>query len=83
MKKIITIMLAVMLIAAMSVPVSAVTPELDVPDMPDVSKIKFDFKIELPDDFWTRWFEEHPITVPTFNLPSDELQDRLGHLFGD
>ena len=82
MKKILCALLA-LLIMAMAVPAYAVTPSLEVPDMPDVSKIKFDFKIELPDDFWTRWFEEHPITVPTFNLPSDELQGRLGHLFGD
>lgn len=83
MKKILYTLLALLLIIGMAIPAYAVTPSLEVPDMPDVSKIKFDFKIELPDDFWTRWFEEHPITVPTFNLPSDELQDRLGHLLGD
>jgi hypothetical protein len=78
MKKILAIALALLLIIGTAVPAHAVTPSLEVPDMPEVSKIEFDIKIELPDDFWTRWFDEHPLT--TYKLPSDWLQGRPGHL---
>jgi hypothetical protein len=63
MKKIICIILAVMLIASMTVPVYAATPKLEIPDVPQISKIKFDIKIELPDDFWSNWFKEHPLNI--------------------
>lgn len=61
MKKILAIILAVMLIASMVIPAYAVTPSFKVPEVPQISKIKFDIKIELPDDYWSNWFKEHPI----------------------
>ena len=62
MKKILTLALAVLLICTMAVPAFAATPELDVPDVPQVSKIEF--KISLGDDFWDRYWETHPIKIP-------------------
>ena len=63
MKKILVFTLALMLIVSMTIPAYAVTPKLEIPDVPQISKIKFDIKIELPDDFWTNWFKEHPLNI--------------------
>ena len=63
MKKILAILLAVLLIASMAVPAYAATPKMKVPDVPQVSRIKFDVKIELPGDFWSNWFKDHPINI--------------------
>lgn len=46
MKKILAILLAVLLIAGMAIPAFAVTPRMNVPDMPEVSKVKFDIKLD-------------------------------------
>jgi hypothetical protein len=56
-------LLAVMLIASMTVPAYAATPALKIPSVPQISNIKFNVKIELPDDFWTNWFKEHPLNI--------------------
>lgn len=81
MKKIICIMIAVLLIACLAVPAYAVTPKYEFPDMPEISKIKFNISFPLGKEFWADWFEKHPITVPTYNLPSAELKERLQGLF--
>ena len=52
MKKIICILFALMLVVSLAVPTFACTPQYEVPDVPQISKIKFNVKIELPDDFW-------------------------------
>jgi len=62
MRKIIAFILAVMLIVSMAIPAYAVTPSYKL-DVPQISKIKFDIKIELPDDFWDNWFKEHPLNL--------------------
>ena len=49
MKKILAILLAVLLIMAMAIPALAVTPDLGVPDMPEIPDISDDVEIELPD----------------------------------
>lgn len=61
MKKILAIILAILLIASMAVPAYAVTPSFKIPDVPQISKIKFNIKIELPEDFWDNYFKEHPV----------------------
>ena len=52
MKKILAFIVAVMLIASMAIPAYAVTPTFKIPDVPQISNIKFNVKFELPDDFW-------------------------------
>lgn len=61
MKKIIAILLAVMMIAAMAITVQAVTPALGAPDMPEIPDLSAGIVIELPEDFWDKWFEENPM----------------------
>lgn len=63
MKKILIFVLTVMVVASMAIPAYAVTPSLGVPDVPQISKIKFDVKIDLPDEFWSNWFKEHPLNL--------------------
>lgn len=46
MKKIIIFVLTMMLIASMAVPAYAVTPALKIPNMPQISSIKFNTKLE-------------------------------------
>lgn len=70
MRKIIAFILAVMLIASMTIPAYAVTPSYKL-DVPQISKIKLDIKIELPDDFWDNWFKDHPIGVPDITIPME------------
>lgn len=62
MKKITVFLVALCLIVCMTVPVFAVTPPLNAPDMPEIPEIKVNFK--LPDGFWDKWFAGHPIRLP-------------------
>ncbi len=71
MKKILALILAVLLIMVMAVTAFAVTPELGVPDVPQISDIEFDTKIELPDSFWDDWFTRNPISIPDITIPSE------------
>ena len=61
MKKLIVFLMAMLMVMAMAIPAHAVTPSVDVPKVPQVSGIKFDIKVELPEGFWAKWFEDHPI----------------------
>ena len=66
MKKIITIALALVLIAPMTVTTHAATPKLDIdlPEIPDISgSVKDNIEIEVSDNFWDNWFKEHPIKI--------------------
>lgn len=71
MRKIITILFALMLVVSMSVPAFAVTPRLNIPNMPEIPDISDDVKFELPDNFWDNWFKNHPIIIDwsKINLP--------------
>lgn len=53
MRKIIAFILAIMLVASMTVSAFAVTPKLSVPKVPAVSKISM--KIDLTDSFRAYW----------------------------
>ena len=55
MRKIFAFLLAVMLIASMGVPAYAVTPRLGVPNVPQISNIKFKVELKLPDNFWNNF----------------------------
>lgn len=68
MKKILAILLALALILAFPVSVSAVTPPLDTPSItvPDISD---NIEIELSDDFWDNYFKEHPL--PSVSIPEE------------
>lgn len=58
MKKFITLALVLMLIMTMAVPAYAI-------ELPEI-KVNF----TLPDSFWDKWFEDHPIQLPdNFELP--------------
>lgn len=69
MKKILALILAVLLIVAMAIPAYAVTPELGVPDVPQISDIEFDIKIELPDDVFDDYIPDIDIDV---EVPEEE-----------
>lgn len=69
MKKIIAIALALVLVLCLAIPVHAVTPELDVPDMPEIPDIgdNIDFGGIDFGSIIGGWLEENPIPplVPT------------------
>ena len=66
-KKIIVLALVLVLIASMTVTAHAVTPKLDIPDLPEIPDLSGSVKVELSDSFWDRWFADHPIK---FNFSS-------------
>lgn len=63
MKKIIAILLALPLIVAMAVPAYAVTPDLEVPDVPEIPDISDDVEIELPDGAFNDYIPDIDIDV--------------------
>lgn len=69
MKKFIASFIAIVIVLSMAAPVLAVTPPLDVPDIPEIPDIGDDIHIDIPDEVFDSWFEEHP--VPPL-MPSDE-----------
>lgn len=62
MKKFITIVCAVMLIACMAFPAHAVTPTFTIPNMPEIPTVQVD--IDIPESVFDNWFEDHPIVIP-------------------
>ena len=65
MKKIFAILLAVMLIASMTVTTHAVTPPLGVPDMPEIPDISDNIEIELPDGVFDDYIPDLTPEEPT------------------
>lgn len=67
MKKIFAILLALCLTLSLSITAFAATPSFKIPNIsiPDISD---NIKIELPDDFWDKWFDEHPLPEITTKL---------------
>lgn len=59
MKKITAILLALLLIMSLAMPAFAVTPPLQVPDMPEIPEIEVE--IDIPDQVFDDWFEENPL----------------------
>lgn len=70
MKKIIALTLALILILSLAIPVSAVTPALRPPDLPEVPDISGSVRVELPDKVFDDWFAEHPIIIKPISRPS-------------
>lgn len=69
MKKLLAILFFVFLImASTGIPAYAVTPQYTPPAIPKVEI--GDVHIEIPDSFWDKYFEEHPITVPEPTEPA-------------
>lgn len=62
MKKIFAILLAVMLIASMTVSANAVTPKLDL-DLPEIPDISGSVKVEVSRAFADNWIKAHPFKV--------------------
>lgn len=65
MKKIFAILLAVMLIASMTVTTHAATPKLDIdlPEIPDISgSVKDSIKIDVTPAI-DSWLDEHPFRI--------------------
>jgi hypothetical protein len=60
MRKIIAILLAVMLIASMTIPAYAVTPkwEYKAVKLPEIK-----VSIKIPDSVFDNWFKEHPLNI--------------------
>lgn len=74
MRKLIAFLIAIVMIASMSVTAFAATPTFKVPSVPQISDIKFDVKVELDDDFWDKWFDKNPIDWGSiFNKNAKEL----------
>lgn len=65
MKKIFAILLAVMLMASMTITTYAVTPPLGVPDMPEIPDISDNIEIELPDGVFDDYIPDLTPEEPT------------------
>ena len=73
MKKIICALLAVLLIMAMTVPAFAVTPDLGVPDVPEIPDISDDVEIELPEGVFDGYLPDLDIDIE-IELPTDPIE---------
>lgn len=62
MRKIFVIILAMMLIASMTVSTYAATPKLNL-DLPEIPNISGSVKVEVSDGFWDSWFKANPIKI--------------------
>ena len=70
--KFVAILIALIMVVAMAVPAYASTPALKAPNLPKISGIKINITVgtdetatvKLSENFWDRWFAEHPITLP-------------------
>lgn len=79
MKKIIALTLALILILSLAAPVSAVTPALRPPDLPDVPDITGSVHVELPDGYWSDYFQDNPINLRPISCPA--WQHRLLQIY--
>lgn len=75
MKKIITIFLALSLVLFLAIPAHAVTPKLDVPDMPEVPDISddIDFGIDFGGNI-DDWFDNNPVPPLTPTEPAEPTE---------
>lgn len=76
MKKIISFLLALLLIMSMAIPTAAATPTLQIPDAPQISKIEI--KVNLDEKVYEnaveKWFAEHPFKF-NFKIKLPDLGD--------
>lgn len=70
MKKFITFLLVMVIISSLAFPAYAMTPKYEIPEVPQISKIKFDINFEFPENFWDNWFEKLT-EKPVFKIPGD------------
>lgn len=69
MKRVLTIVLALtLMVCSIPVAANAITPALKIPSMPTIPNFKVN--IELPQSVFDDWFAEHPIKLPTIQIPS-------------
>lgn len=80
MRKIIALLLALLLILAMAIPAFAVTPELDVPDMPEIPDISDDVEIELPDGIFDDYIPDIDIDVELPEEPTEPPEEEAPEL---
>lgn len=59
------LLMSMLLIFVFPVPASAVTPPLGVPDIPEIPDISDDVHVEIPDEVFKDYLEEHPIVIET------------------
>lgn len=69
MKKIIAIVLAMLLIVSMAIPAVAVTPPLQIPDMPEIPDISDDVDIDLPEGAFDDYIPDIAVDV---ELPEEQ-----------
>lgn len=75
MKRIITFMLAVMIIISMTFSVCAATPAIKIPNIPQISNINFNIKLDKTvetgiNNYVKDWFTKNPIS---FELELDNI----------
>lgn len=73
MKRVLAIILVGLLLFTMAVPALAVTPSFNPPALPQVPEIKVDLK--LPDDFWEKWFKDHPLNINIKDIKPTEYTE--------
>ena len=67
MKKLFAFISVLLIMAAIAIPTYAVTPTIKVPNIKvSITKVP---EVKLPDSFWDKYFQEHPITIPA---PADD-----------
>lgn len=67
MKKILCTLLALVLIIGTAIPAHAVTPKLEIPDIPEVPEINPDFSWIDFDAIFDKWFS-NPIRIESVRL---------------
>ena len=68
MKRLVIFVLTLMLVLSLSVSAFAVTPSYKIPNLPKVPDISTSVQVTLPSNFWSNWFSNHPITVPSLTF---------------
>lgn len=73
MKKIIMLIAAIMLVASMTITAYAVTPTLNIHDMPEISNIKITVNLDknlenAVENHVNNWFKDHPIDFSKFKF---------------
>lgn len=73
MKKFLIFLCCIVLIVAIAPIVLAITPDMEIPSIPDVPEIKPTFNFNVSGSFWDNWFKKNPLKVELLDTP--EISD--------